>query len=58
MGNGDTRYRRKRYYQRNLQKSRTEAARIITLALRFLVYGKNAAGQGEEIRASDRSKTA
>ena len=55
MGNGDTRYRRKRYYQKNLQKSRTEAARIITLALRFLVYGKNAAGQGEEVRASDRS---
>ena len=49
MGNGYSGQRRKRTYQKNLQQKRAEAAKVVTLALRFLVYGKDAAGQGKAI---------
>ena len=44
----------KRSYQRNLQKKREEAAKIIGYVLREIVYGENAKEQRKAIREIDR----
>jgi hypothetical protein len=48
------RRRKKRSYQRTLQRERKEAAGIIGRILREIVYGQNAKEQREEIREIDR----
>ena len=48
------RRRRKRSYQRTLQRKRGEAAEIIGRVLREIVYGENAKEQREAIREIDR----
>ena len=48
------RRRKKRSYQRTLQRERKEAAGIIGRVLREIVYGENAKEQGEALREIDR----
>jgi hypothetical protein len=54
MGTISHRGRKKRTYQRNLQRRKSEASEALAIGLRGLVYGKDAERKREALREIDR----